>query len=369
MTLNYVFFFFKERMEATSYTPFKLPLWSEWTVKVKGQGVQRCHKCASSILPLKSLTIQSLVKNLKQRNRLHDLPKLLVDNFVPSILYVDVACILFDAKQWIALRALVAHWPFESFQLSHIIPASCSACWLVFLESDDFEDPEKEGGDTERQLFRKVFKHVLDGYFIVVKKTLENEGQASPLRELDLTLDTSQDVRSFLWEEEFRRLGKRITKTLDVCILAGMHKKMQADKQLALRYKNFTVARQSTGEARMEANNAIEVENSRPDESSTSVDESTNPSSHETLFEISTWNDEFTVSNSSSIQNPINTDNQNDGEPNQQSGGIADIGVWNGNALDLSHLTHIPLFSIIIDASVSEKSNDILTWIQQRYVR
>ena len=44
-----------------------------------------------------------------------------------------------------------------------------------------------------------------------------------------------------------------------------------------------------------------------------------------------------------------------------------EIGVWNGNAMDLSHLTEMPIFTIIIDTCISEKSTDILTWIQQRY--
>jgi hypothetical protein len=45
-----------------------------------------------------------------------------------------------------------------------------------------------------------------------------------------------------------------------------------------------------------------------------------------------------------------------------------EIGVWNGNALDFSHLTDMPFFNITIDASISEKSSDILSWIHQRYV-
>jgi hypothetical protein len=45
-----------------------------------------------------------------------------------------------------------------------------------------------------------------------------------------------------------------------------------------------------------------------------------------------------------------------------------EIGVWNGNELDFSHLIDMPFFNITIDASISEKSNDILSWIHQRYV-
>jgi len=70
-----------------------------------------------------------------------------------------------------------------------------------------------KGGDTERQLLRKVFKHVLDGYFFVVKGTLDNESTKSPLRTLDLTLDSSHNIRGFLWEDEFRRLGRRYRST------------------------------------------------------------------------------------------------------------------------------------------------------------
>ena len=164
---------------------------------------------------------------------MHDLAKILQSNLIPPILFVDIACQLFAQKQWSVLRSLISHWPFEVFQLSNIISSTyCSPCWLAYLESDDVDDPEKEGtrikkinlnkkmlslnnstfnegGNTERQLLRKVFKHVLDGYFFVVKGTLDNESTKSPLRTLDLTLDSSHNIRGFLWEDEFRRLGRR----------------------------------------------------------------------------------------------------------------------------------------------------------------
>ncbi|EFX89594.1 hypothetical protein DAPPUDRAFT_310467 [Daphnia pulex] len=282
-------------MEATSNTPFKLPLWSEWAVHVKGKE-KKCSYCTSSISPLKELAIQSLFKYLKQINKYHEIPKILQDNFIPPVLYVDVACLLFASKQWCALRSLVAYWPFETFQLSQIIHVTCSQCWLAFLESDDFEDPEKEGGDTERQLFRKVFKHVLDGFFVVVKRTLENEGQVSPLRVLDLTLDTSQEIRSFMWEDEFRRLGRRITKILDVCILAGLHKKMRSCKKLAMKQKNSAASATRRSSNTWEANNdAIgywqpEVENNS---GAAAVDGATGTC--ESTFEISTWDEETPV--------------------------------------------------------------------------
>ena len=189
-------------METTHNTPFKLPLWSEWTIQTREKGaVDTCSKCQFIGPTLKVQAIQSIFKYLKLANRVHELPAFLQDNLVPPILYIDFARQLFAMKQWSALRNLVAHWPFETFQLSQICNETCPQCWLAYLDSDDVDDPEKEGGDTERQLFRKVFKHVLDGYFFVVKGTLENgEGCNSPLRVLDLTLDPSQDIRGFLWE-------------------------------------------------------------------------------------------------------------------------------------------------------------------------
>ncbi len=350
-------------MEATSNTPFKLPLWSEWAVHVKDKG-KKCCKCTSSISRLKELAIQSLLKYLKQMNKYHNLPKVLQDNCIPPVLYVDVACLLFASKQWSALRSLVSYWPFEVFQLSHIIPITCSQCWLAFLESDDVEDPEKEGGDTERQLFRKVFKHVLDGFFYVVKRTLENEGERSPLRCLDLTLDTSQDIRSFLWEDEFRRLGRRITKTLDVCILAGMHKKMRNHRQLAMKQKNSTATRRSPDI--WNTNNDV-IDQWQPVENDAVADVATG--NYESTFEISTWGEEMNPTPISDFQASslsVTADKSDDAWQIEKS---PEIGVWNGNALDFSHLTEMPLFNVTIDASISEKSNDILSWIQQRYVK
>lgn len=354
-------------MEATSNTPFKLPLWSEWAVKVKGKSRQ-CHKCSCSIPLLKELAIQSLFKYLRVTKKCLDLPKILQDNFIPPVLYIDVACLLFAAKQWSALRSIVSYWPFETFQLAQIIPITCSHCWLNFLESDDLEDPEKEGGDTERQLFRKIFKHVLDGFFYVVKRTLENDGQQTPLRGLDLTLETSQDIRSFLWEDEFRRLGRRMTKTLDVCILAGMHKKMRLCKQQTVKQnRNLSCNRQSPNSS-LKTNDDVIIDYWEPP-ASPIIDtvDVTSVTSESSTFEISTWGDEISSTlPDAEPERLVDISQCNDvwqGEKNPE------IGVWNGNALDFSHLTEMPLFNITIDASISEKSNDILSWIQQRYVR
>ena len=353
-------------MEATSNTPFKLPLWSEWAVQVKGTG-KKCSKCTTSISPLKELAIQSLFKYLKEKNKYHEIPKILQDNFIPHVLYIDVACLLFASKQWSALRSLVAFWPFESFQLSKIIHVTCSQCWLTFLESDDIEDPEKEGGDTERQLLRKVFKHVLDGFFVVVKRTLENEGQVSPLRVLDLTLGTSQEIRSFMWEDEFRRLGRRITKILDVCILAGLHKKMRNCKKLAMKQKNSAASAAKRPDT-WETNDVIDYwqpETANNSGAAAAVDGATGTC--ESMFEISTWSEESPVM--SATQPPVSSvSNKCDDVYCQGEKNPPEIGVWNGNELDFSHLIDMPFFNITIDASISEKSNDILSWIHQRYV-
>lgn len=348
-------------METTINTPFKLPLWSEWAVQVKEKG-KKCSKCTTNITCLKELAIQSLCKYLKQKNRCHEIPKILQDNLIPPALYVDVACLLFASKQWSALRSLVSYWPFEAFCLSRIIHISCPQCWLAFIESDDIEDTEKEGGDTERQLFRKIFKHVLDGFFFVVKNTLENEGQAIPLRVLDLTLQTSQEIRSFMWEDEFRRLGRRIIKILDVCILAGLHKKMRSCKILAMKHKNGLTAKRSP--VTSDVKDIIDYW--QPD-AMTSIP-SCGPSVENSNFEISTWCMEAEASAVSTVQPPMAAVAQKCDEAYFQREKSPDIGVWNGNALDFSHLTDIPFFNIIIDASISEKSSDILSWIHQRYV-
>lgn len=145
---------------------------------------------------------------LRKKKILHKLPQVLEDYFFPPVLYVDVARQLFAHKHWTVLGHLVSHWPFRSFSLSQIFCVNCPNCWSAYLESEDVEDSEREGGDTERQLLRKVFKHVLDGFFLVVKKKF-NSGHSTPLRVLDLTLDPSQHVRGFMWEEEFRRLSRR----------------------------------------------------------------------------------------------------------------------------------------------------------------
>lgn len=74
-------------------------------------------------------------------------------------------------------------------------------------------------------------------------------------------------------------------------------------------------------------------------------------------FEISTWGEE---------ESNQDTDRSSNGWSDQRSKS-PEIGVWNGNALDLSHLKEIPIFIVKVDASISEKSTDILTWIQHRY--
>ena len=93
----------------------------------------------------------------------------------------------------------------------------------------------------------------------------------------------------------------------------------------------------------------------------------------ETKFEISTWGDE--LANSSTWGGEFVcpcTANESD-QPSETISTFQDgnhspeIGVWNGNALDLSHLNEMPIFRINIDAAISEKSVDILTWIQHRY--
>uniref|UniRef100_A0A0P6EMT9 Leucine-rich repeat-containing protein 14 n=1 Tax=Daphnia magna TaxID=35525 RepID=A0A0P6EMT9_9CRUS len=347
-------------MEATANTPFKLPLWSEWAIQVK-EKQKKCSKCTTTIPDLKELAIRSLITYLKQKSKCHEIQKILQDNHMPSALYVDVACILFASKQWGALRSLVSYWPFEAFHLSRIINITCPQCWLAFLDSDDTEDPEKEGGDTERQLFRKVFKHVLDGFFFVMKKTLENEGQASSLRVLDLTLETSQEIRSFMWEDEFRRLGRRVTKILDVCILAGLHKKIQSSKKLAMKHKNSWTAKRPL--VTLEVKDVFDYW--EPDAISSL--HSCEPTFENSNFDISTWDMNAEVSAWSAAQSSLASVDKNCDEAYCQQGKSPEIGVWNGNALDFNHLTDMPFFNITIDASISEKSNDILSWIQQRY--
>ncbi|KAI9557150.1 hypothetical protein GHT06_016957 [Daphnia sinensis] len=340
-------------MEATASTPFKLPLWSEWVIQVK-EKQKKCSKCNINIPDLKELAIQSLITYLKQKGKCHEIPKILQNNLVPPALYVDVACILFASKQWGALRSLVSYWPFEVFHLSRIIKITCPQCWLAFLDSDNTEDPEKEGGDTERQLFRKIFKHVLDGFFFVIKKTLENEGQTSSLRVLDLTLETFQEIRSFMWEDEFRRLGRRVTKTLDVCILAGLHKKIRCSKKLAMKHKNSSTAKRPLA---MEVKDVFDYW--EPDTISSL--HSCKPTFEISNFDISTWDMQAEApAGSASV-------GKNCDEAHCQQAKSPEIGVWNGNALDFNHLTDMPFFNITIDASISEKSNDILSWIQQRY--
>lgn len=342
-------------MEPTSNTPFKLPLWSEWTVKIKEKVKYECTQCNSRIPYLKELAIQSIFKYLKYTNRLNDLPKILQDNLIPPVLYIDVACLLFTFKQWSVLRTLISNWPYETFHLSEIIPKMCPSCWLSFLESEDVDDPEKEGGDTERQLFRKVFKHVLDGFFFVVKRTLENEASRSPLHLLDLTLNVSQDIRCFFWEDEFRRLGRRLTKTLDVCILAGMHKKILAS------HRHSTVAPTKRTSETWDNSGDVVIDEWQPVEHVTSISSVT--TTNESTFEISTWREEEISGTKASLDRTLSNSCRSDEERKSP-----EIGVWNGNVLDFSHLTEMPSFNITIDASVSEKSNDILTWIQQRYV-
>ncbi|XP_057371800.1 uncharacterized protein LOC130692732 [Daphnia carinata] len=347
-------------MEATASTPFKLPLWSEWAVQVKAKK-NKCSKCTKNMPHLKGLAIQSLITYLKQRSKCHEIPKILQDNLIPPALYVDVACILFACKQWGALRSLVSYWPFEAFHLSRIIHITCPQCWLAFLDSDNAEDPEKEGGDTERQLFRKVFKNVLDGFFFVIKKTLENEGQASSLRVLDLTFETSQEIRSFMWEDEFRRLGKRITKILDVCILAGLHKKIQSSKKLAMKHQNSSISRRPL--ATLDVKDVFDYW--KPD--AVYPLHSCEPAFEISNFEISTWDMKAEASAVSAARSPLGSVRKICDEAYYQQQKSPEIGVWNGNALDFSHLTEMPLFNVTIDASISEKSNDILSWIQQRY--
>ena len=82
-------------------------------------------------------------------------------------------------------------------------------------------------------------------------------------------------------------------------------------------------------------------------------------------FEISTWGDEWTAPNSNNHR--LDTDRPCSNEWADDHNKSPEIGVWNGNALDLSHLKEMPVFTINIDASISEKSTDILTWIQHRY--
>jgi len=319
-------------MERGINTPFKLPLWSEWTVQTK-ENDSLCSTCKTGTPALKILAIQSFLRHLRAIKKYHELPTVLSKYRIPPILYIDVASQLFSLKQWSVLRSLVSLWPFETFQLSQIMQVQCHNCWQNYLESDDVDDTEREGGDTERQVFRKVFKHILDGYFSVVKSTLENNGCQGPLRILNLTLNPSQEIRGFLWEDEFRRLGRRVYKTLDVCVLAGLHKRAPEPSQF------------------------VEPQNVEPP---STWESSPNPNSHlifdeKSDFEISTFD-----------PNQLNSWPQKSNKEVVASS-EAEIGVWNGNALDLSHLTEMPLFTVIIDASISEKSWDILVWIRQRY--
>lgn len=330
-------------MEATANTPFRLPIWSAWTINVKENKLQR--RGHSARLTLKRLSIQALVKHLKSVNKIHVLSEILAENAIPPSLFRDVARELFALKQWTTLRTLVSQWPFKRLQLSDLLNGVCSCCWLSYLEADDFEDPEKEGGDTERQLFRKAFKHILDGYFSVVKGTLENNNHKSPLRVLDLTFDPSKEVRGFMWEEEFRRLGRRLTKTLDVCLLAGLHKKAKVLHQLK--------SKPPPPKPPTDTTSSTQFSETQQHQSSTQ----TSSAAENTVdFEISTWD--------ANCYKPVNT--LSNGSTQQATS--PDISIWDGNALDLSHLTEIPMFIINIDASLSEKSCDILTWIQQRYV-
>jgi len=122
---------------------------SDWTVKIKEKH-KLCLNCNSTVASLKVLAIESLFGYLKEANKLHDLAKILQSNLIPPILFVDIACQLFAQKQWSVLRSLISHWPFEVFQLSNIISSTyCSPCWLAYLESDDVDDPEKEGTGIE----------------------------------------------------------------------------------------------------------------------------------------------------------------------------------------------------------------------------
>ena len=332
-------------MERGTNTPFKLPLWSEWTVHIKENNLT-CLTCQLSTPSLKILAVQSLLKHLKVIRKYHELLTVLSEYRIPHILYLDFACQLFALKHWSALRSIVSFWPFETFELSQIMQAQCQNCWQNYLETDDVDDTEREGGDTERQIFRKVFKHILDGYFSVVKNTLENNDCKGPLRVLDLTLNPSQEIRGFLWEDEFRRLGRRVTKTLDVCVLAGLHKR--GCKPTSSSHKNYSksVERQKNDETRK----------SSPGQNTHLIFDEKNVFSS---FEISTFDPNQIDSWSPNIT-PVS-------HFNTKIASETEIGVWNGNALDLSHLTEMPLFTVIVDASISEKSSDILMWIRQRY--
>jgi len=335
------------QMERGINTPFKLPLWSEWTIRIKENNLT-CSTCQSSTPTLKILAIQSLLKHLKVVRKYHELPAVLSEYLIPPILYVDVASQLFTLKHWSVLRSLVSFWPFETFQLSQIMQVQCHNCWHSYLETDDVEDTEREG-DPERQLFRKVFKHILDGYFNVVKSTLENNDCKKPLRVLDLTLNPSQEIRGFLWEDEFRRLGRRVSESLDVCVLAGLHKKAHTSTPL------------------IHSNGSNLADCQRNDETYCSWESPPGQNTH-FIFDEKDYNSSFEISTFDPNQINLWTANI---APNVHSSAKvvseAEIGVWNGNALDLSHLTEMPLFSVMIDASISEKSWDILMWIRQRY--
>ena len=118
---------------------------SDWTVQIKEKH-KLCLSCNSTIASLKVLAIESLFNYLKETNKFHDLARILQSNLIPPILFVDIACQLFAQKQWSVLRSLISHWPFEVFQLSNVISSTCcSPCWLTYLETDDVDDPEKEG--------------------------------------------------------------------------------------------------------------------------------------------------------------------------------------------------------------------------------
>lgn len=81
-------------------------------------------------------------------------------------------------------------------------------------------------------------------------------------------------------------------------------------------------------------------------------------------FPISTWGEELAPPVLSKSSDSVAVIDQWTAEVH---GSSPEIGVWNGNALDLSHLKEMPIFSIVVDVSLSEKSTDILTWIQHRY--
>lgn len=93
----------------------------------------------------------------------------------------------------------------------------------------------------------------------------------------------------------------------------------------------------------------------------------------ETKFEISTWGDELANSSTWGGEFVCTSTTNGCDQPSetvssfQNGNNSPEIGVWNGNALDLSHLDEMPIFRINIDAAISEKSADILTWIQHRY--